>query len=214
MYKGTKTALAGKIVNGKFYESTITLAQVPKPTVTNTNDGSAIEPNYGNYGYLDAGNLTVSGKGVGYYFSWAEQTFKSLTLSGANLTSLEQEPISSASSILNPIIIEGDNFIVTDASHVGIKYKSYRSGTTFTQTIRGNGTLTITASNKIGVKGFLDSYNESNAVAAASGYVLTVSEGEDNGDGTSTWVYTVRPEATDLSASASANCYIVPAAGD
>ena len=214
IYKGTKPAPAGKIVNGKFYESTVTLTQVPKPTVINTNDASAIEPNYGNYGYLDAGNLTVSGTGVGYYFSWAEQTFKSLTLSGANLTSLEQEPISSASSILNPIIIEGDNFIVTDASHAGIKYKSYRSGTTFTQTIRGNGTLTVTASNTIGVKGFLDSYNESNAVAAASGYVLTVSDGTDNGDGTSTWVYTVRPEATDLSASATANCYIVSAAGD
>ena len=193
MYKGTKPAPAGKIVNGKFYESSVTLTQVPKPTVTNTDDASAVEPNSGHYGYLDAGNLTVSGTGVGYYFSWAEQTFKSLTLSGANLTSLEQEPISSASSILNPIIIEGNNFIVTDASHAGIKYKSYRSGTSFTQTIRGNGTLTITASNTIGVKGFLDSYNESNAVAAASGYVLTVSDGVDNGDGTSTWVYTVRP---------------------
>ena len=195
MYKGTKAAPAGKIVNGKFYESSITLTQVPKPSVTNTDDASAVDPNSGYYGYLDAGNLTVAGIGVGYYFSWGDQALKSLTLSGASLTCLGREPVSSTRSRLNPIIIAGDNHIVTDALHAGIKYKSNYSGYTLTQQIMGNGTLSITASNTVGVKGFLDSSNASNVVTASSGYTLTVSDGTDNGDGTSTWVYTVRPTA-------------------
>jgi len=193
MYKGEKSAPAGIIVNGKFYASNVRLAQVPKPTVILTDNGAAIEPNDGNYGYLDAGSLTVSGTGEGYYFSWASQSFKSLTLSGASITCHSREPVSSSRSILNPIILEGDNYIITDADHAAVAYKSNFSGTEFSQFIKGNGTLTITASSTVGTKGFKNTYSSPVNVAASSGYTLTVSDGVDNGDGTTTWVYTVRP---------------------
>jgi len=196
MYKGTKAAPAGKIVNGKFYVSTVTLTQVPKPTVILTDNGSAVEPNAGNYGYLDAGNLTVSGTGEGYYFSWGEQSFKSLTFTGASITCYGREPVSSSRSILNPIIIEGDNYIITDADHAAVAYKSYFSNNDLSQSIKGNGTLTITASSTVGTKGFKNTYSSPVNVVAASGYTLTISDGVDNGDGTTTWVYTVAPEVT------------------
>ncbi len=196
MYKGAKDALAGKIVNGKFYVSTVTLTQVPKPTVKLTDNGSAVEPNAGNYGYLDKGNLTVSGTGEGFYFSWGDQSFKSLTLTGASITCYGREPVSSSRSILNPIIIEGDNYIITDADHAAVAYKSYFSNSDLSQSIKGNGTLTITASSTVGTKGFKNTYSSPVNVVAASGYILTVSDGTDNGDGTTTWVYTVAPEVT------------------
>ena len=196
MYKGAKDALAGKIENGKFYVSTVTLTQVPKPTVKLTDNGSAVEPNAGNYGYLDKGNLTVSGTGEGFYFSWGEQSFRSLTLTGASITCYGREPVSSSRSILNPIIIEGDNYIITDADHAAVAYKSYFSNSDLSQSIKGNGTLTITASSTVGTKGFKNTYSSPVNVVAASGYILTVSDGTDNGDGTTTWVYTVAPEVT------------------
>jgi len=196
IYKGEKAAPAGKIVNGKFYASTVILAQVPKPTVILTDSGSAVEPNDGNYGYLDAGSLTVSGTGEGYYFSWASQSFKSLTLSGASIICYSREPVSSSRSILNPIILEGDNYIITDADHAAVAYKSNFSGTDFSQFIKGNGTLTITASSTVGTKGFKNTYSSPVNVVASPGFTLTVSDGVDNGDGTTTWVYTVAPEPT------------------
>ena len=198
IYKGEKAAPAGKIVNGKFYASTVILAQVPKPTVILTDSGSAVEPNDGNYGYLDAGSLTVSGTGEGYYFSWASQSFKSLTLSGASIICYSREPVSSSRSILNPIILEGDNYIITDADHAAVAYKSNFSGTEFSQFIKGNGTLTITASGTVGTKGFKNTYSSPVNVVASPGFTLTVSDGVDNGDGTTTWVYTVRPDVPGL----------------
>ncbi len=57
----------------------------------------------------------------------------------------------------------------------------------------GNGTLALTCkkNDNYSTKGFF--HRSKLSIEVASGHTLTVSDGVDNGDGTWTWVYTVRP---------------------
>ena len=97
-------------------------------------------------------------------------------------------------STINPLIINGDSTIETDAKHPGIVFRSYFNSSTHVPLwVKGNGNLTITASNSIGHSGILnldgiDFYG----IKAMEGYTVTLEDVGDNGNGTATWIYKVR----------------------
>lgn len=211
LYYGEKAAPGGKIVNGKFYTSTVTLTPVALPTVTLTETGMPVGPNspweptlayYGWYnymfGYANYGDLTISGNTNGCWFEWMAQSGsgldKTVTLDGATVTNPEEGsyPIENQSGTLT-IVLYGDNSITTDG-RPAIAYND----TDHIIRFKGNGTLTITSSeSSYGCEKGLRCYGYSSTnpgrPTAADGYELTISAGTDNGDGTTTWVYSVRP---------------------
>ncbi len=215
LYSGTKSAPAGKIVNGKYYSSAVTLSPVALPTVTLTADGTPVGPNapwdetltmYGwsnvFLGYANYDDLTVSGNTAGCWFLWMTHDSsggdRTVTLDGATVTVPERNlPFDNQEGTFK-FILNGDNAIVTDGSPaIGI------AGGSHIVRFQGNGTLTITSSEfQYGCqKGIYDSgYSAENPLqlTAVDGYWLNISDPVDNGDGTFTWVYTVRPAISQL----------------
>lgn len=209
LYSGEKAAPAGKIVNGKFYSSTVTLTPVALPTVTLTDTGVPVGPNaawdptlvsYGwtqlTFGYANYGDLTISGNSNGSWFEWLTSDDsggdRTITLDGATITNPdgEQTPLENQEGNLT-LILNGDNSVTYTRSPA-----IHFSGSAIY--FQGSGTLTITAATSEAyhcVKGIQGS-DSTPAPTAASGYTLTISDGTDNGDGTTTWVYTVAPEVT------------------
>ena len=209
LYNGVKAAPAGKIVNGKYYSANVVLTSVELPAVTLTASGTPVGPNaawdptllmYGwsnlMYGYANYEDLTISGNSNGSWFVWmtydSSGGARTVTLDGATITN----PVGGHTPIYNQeggltLILSGDNSITTTESPA-ISF----SGSSIS--FQGNGTLAITAATEEAyhcVKGIMGS-DATPAPTAASGYILTVSDGTDNGDGTTTWVYTVVPEPT------------------
>ena len=214
LYSGEKAAPAGKIVNGKFYSSTVTLTPVALPTVTLTASGTPVGPNaawdptlvsYGwtqlTFGYANYGDLTISGNSNGSWFEWLTSDHsggdRTVTLDGATITNplAETVPLENQDGSFT-LVLSGANSITRTRGIPAISFKG--SSICF----QGDGTLAVTAATEEAyhcVKGILGSDSTPNP-AAASGYTLTISDGTDNGDGTTTWVYTVRPAITATAA--------------
>ena len=214
LYSGEKSAPAGKIVNGKYYGANVTLAPVALPTVTLTESGTAVGPNAAwdptiansnwsglMFGYANYEDITVSGESNGSWFAW--YSFydsigdRTITLDGATIT----EPVSSHIPFQNmggsfAFDLSGENTINSGSNPAIV----YDDGTDHIILFKGNGTLTITSSAAVSTEGYLKGikdgyyYQPSPIIQAADGYELTISDGIDNDDGTTTWVYTVRPE--------------------
>ena len=209
LYGGEKAAPEGKIVNGKFYTSTITLTPVTLPAVTLTETGTPVGPNaawdptlvsYGwsnlMFGYANYGNLTISGNSYGSWFEWMTSDNsggdRTITLDGATITNPNggYTPLENQDGNFT-LILNGNNSITTTGSPA----ISFSGSAIYFQ---GNGTLAITAATSEkyhSVKGIRGS-DDTPCPTAMSGYTLTISDGTDNGDGTTTWVYTVAPEVT------------------
>ena len=209
LYSGEKSAPAGKIVNGKFYSATVALTPVDLPSVTLTETGTPVGPNaawdptlvmYGwshlMFGYANYGDLTISGNSNGTWFAWMTYDGtggdRTVTLDGATFSNPYTDyPLDNQEGTLT-LILNGDNSITTD----GRPAIGFQGNTIY---FEGNGTLSITSSETTyGCwKGLVGSESTLQAVASP-GYVLTISDGVDNGDGTTTWVYTVRPDLPAL----------------
>ncbi len=195
VYEGEKVAPAGKIVDGKLYYSKVNMAPQAKFTVTeNFSYNPKVGPNEGSYGYVDYENPYVTGTGIGQYILWRTRKLQELTLDNVHLICYDHTPIENNNSTIYPLIINGDSTIETDAKHPGIVFRSYFTSSTHVPLwVKGNGNLTITASNSIGHSGILnldgiDFYG----IKAMEGYTVTLEDVGDNGNGTYTWIYKVR----------------------
>lgn len=209
VYDGARP-MDGKIVNGKFYAPTIEMFTLPKPDVTQTASGSTVEPteiwpfiekDKGYYNYLNPGSdITIAGLGDQCHFVWngSGQTtvrFKGTTTGEHQFFVCNEHPfIEHKQAATLTIDLDGNTDIYCeDADAALITVDQYIKDVAF----QGNGTLTIMASNKIGTKGFVPcdfSGKVKDGVPnlhAADGYTLVISEGVDNGNGTSTWTFTV-----------------------
>lgn len=221
LYTGSKAAPAGKIVNGKYYASSVALTPIALPAVTLTASGTPVGPNapwdetltmYGwsntFLGYANYEDLTISGNTAGCWFIWCTYDHsggdRTITLDGATVTRPEMDtwPLCNQEGTFT-VVLNGNNSISTTIGP-GIDYNGGESHTIW---FKGNGTLTITCETPSdGGTGFNIMYGihdrstisstQHPSPQAADGYTLTISDGTDNGNGTTTWVYTVAPEVT------------------
>lgn len=208
----------GKIVNGRFYTPTIGMMPLPKPEVTLTSSGNPVEPtmiapllyrvmadNY--YTYENPGDdITVSGDEGGdkCLFKWTGSgatvmRFKGTAAGMPMVFECSTAPfIEHLRSGVLTLELDGNTSLFGAADKALVKLDRFSGDVAF----RGNGTLSVTASNSIGTKGFSLADGAGNLaegapdVHASAGFILDVSAGTDNGDGTSTWTYRVRPEGT------------------
>lgn len=205
IYKGTKDAPSAGFQNGEYYFNTTPISLkkqegLVEPTITWGEGTPSVAPNqYSQYnvkgpysGSYQPSTLTISGASQGYYFylNWGSNT----TLD--NLTAIYDKKyfIYSAGGNLN-LTISGTNTITCKNWNQAI----YVDGTL---KISGNGTLTVTAT-AVDRKGLYADSNYTNnnnsdpSVLAADGYTVTISDMTNNGDGTYTWTYTVKPNDQD-----------------
>ena len=211
MYKSAD----GKLANGNFYDATIEMMALPKPDVTLTVSGVSVQPtricaqfereNY--YTYVNPGDdITIAGEsGDQCSFRWDISGSKIVRFKGATADA-PQFFVCSQASLLEQlgagvltIDLDGNTQIISEAADkaaISVDY-GYKE-----LIFQGDGTLTVWASNTVGTKGIMlvDASNNPREgvpnVHAADGYTLEISDGTDNGNGTSTWTYTVRPESS------------------
>ena len=201
IYKGTRNAPSAGFKNGEYYfnKTPISLEKqeaLVEPTITWGEGTTEVTPNpyrqYNVYGPLsDDGyqpsTLTISGTSQGYYFdlNWGSTT----TLD--NLTAIRDDKYFIYSARDLNLIISGVNTITCKKSSQAI----FVDGTL---KISGNGTLTVTANSDTRKGLYAESNYKTNnnsdpGVLAANGYTVTISDKTQNGDGTYTWKYTVKP---------------------
>lgn len=214
VWLGDKAAPAGKIGIGKYYtlSAPIPVTKVLKPTVTVSPDNTILEPSDAmslTY-YLSLSPTTISGTGERYHFVYDNTTNYPLmiTLSDTHLCEMEGNAFENTMSDF-AFTLQGNSEITVSHDAEAIKTtpgKNWFSSSVMGIYNKGNvvfsgdGTLTVTASsdnpddsgNYAYSKGIL--HGASGAVKAAYGYMLSVTDGVDNGDGTTTWVYTVAPD--------------------
>ena len=213
MYVGTKS---GTLSIGKYYvlSAPITVTKVPKPTVTNNTDSSVLEPSsYLDYMYKQEAGvpvITISGVGERYYIEnvAVSNAPRYVTLNSAHLTGNAQACLRNMYGDY-VLTLQGDNEIIAGPGNAAIWAKGFtmsawaahNSGSVF---FRGEGTLTVTAPNDNPYPTYVQqyskgiSYGSNGRVAAQYGYILTVTDVQDNGDGTSTWRYTVAPDSAPV----------------
>ena len=200
----------GKITNGKFYTPTIQMMVLPKPDVTLSASGDPVEPTMiwheidserGYYNYTNPGSdITISGFGDQCHFVWSGTggttvRFKGATTDEHQFFVCNEHPfIEHKQSGTLTIDLDGNTDIICDDPRTAlIKLDRFAMDVAF----QGNGTLSIMASNTIGTKGFVPADYSGNiqpgvpTLRAADGYTLEISDGVDNGNGTSTWTFTV-----------------------
>lgn len=206
----------GKIVNGKYYAPTIKMMPLPKPAVTLTGSVTPVEPtqigtslyelgfnNY--YTYENPGlDITIGGEsGDQCRFKWGGGSDATVRFKGRDQAS-PQFFVCTATPLLEhlqsgalTIDLDGDTQIIGSADCPAIKVDYIYGEVVF----QGMGTLGIISSNTKGNRGIMTSDAAGNPhdgvlnVHAASGYVLDIALVHDNGDGTSTWTYTVSPSS-------------------
>jgi hypothetical protein len=213
-YEGTKAAPTGGFKNAKYYYNStpiqLTLTEkflgpdiewtsvqyIPEP------DGNCISV----YGPLVDDHfipsaISLSGTSEGYYF-WMNHG-STVTLNGLTATyDGNYGFIHAAAGDLN-LVVNGTNSISCKNSELCVAVDG-------TLKLSGNGTLTVTAldSSRYGLHAvsnyhnsiydsvnqvWLDPNNSDPSVLAATGYTVSRSDTQDNGDGTYTWTYTVAP---------------------
>ena len=203
-YEGTKSAPSGGFKNGKFYYNTdpIKLQKKPmlKPTIIWTT-AQETEPNSGFYmvyspNYVDPYAITISGTSVGYRF---------LSVMSSGTVTLDKLDatfdgtgwfLQTANNYNLTVELVGDNVIKCKNSNLAINVSGELK-------LTGNGTLTVTTNSKIdkGIRGtnYTSETEPANngdpgALAADENHTVTISE-TDNGDGTYSWTYTVKPKS-------------------
>ena len=203
VYTATKAAPSSGFKNGKYYYSSAATVltwqkKLVKPTITNiTNVDYAGEfgPDLiGNFYYLLPVNnenpveITISGTSNGYWFSATDCGNAIIHLN--NLTATHD-----SNYFINAVNLTLD---ISGANSITCKEKAQAIQVNGTLKLMGNGTLTVTANNSdlygLAASSNYKAGNNSDAsVLAAPGYAVTRSATADNGDGTFTWTYTVRP---------------------
>ena len=202
---------SGKIANGNFYAPTIEMMPLPKPAVTLTESGTPVEPTelnalsyFGNYyTYINPGaDITVAGDGDQCRFRWDTGGDATMHLNGGTddapqfLVCPDRAFIEHLRSGVLTLDLNGSSWIVGEADNALIKVDFTSAEVVF----KGNGSLTVVASNTAGDKGIMTADAAGNPrdgvlnVHAAEGFVLEITGGTDNGNGTSTWTYTVRED--------------------
>lgn len=186
---GTKnyeyTSATLKVKNGKYY--TVMVKMKESLTVTNHDDSSPVIPAAGIFSLAEYNYYDVSGSGVG-----------TLNFAGSGGLYLNGATFEDASSITSTgslvIDVTGANTIINTTAEGAIDV-----GTSSTVKFMGDGTLTITAKTSAykGIRCY-------NYVGAGHGDMGTGSAsvsltGEtDNGDGTTTYVYTVATPSSTM----------------
>ena len=209
VYTATKAAPSIGFKNGKYYYSSAATVltwqtKLVKPTITWTSvddDITAKEPDELNWYYVTGPKIgemmwgpsefTISGTSRGYRFI----AYNGATIHLDNLDAIHYSDLDfiySTNEECELILdINGTNSITTKNNNNSI----YADGTL---KLMGNGTLTVTANNSdlyglYAGTNYQDGNNSDASVLAAPGYAVTRSATTDNGDGTYTWTYTVRP---------------------
>ena len=215
----------GKISNGHFYSKTVEMIPLPKPEVTLTESGSPVEPTQiasslpfnhfeGNYyTYENPGSdisVTAEDGGDQCLFKWTGSgnttvRFKQTSGGWPLFFVSDSAPfIEHLKSGVLTIDIDGDVELIGGADKTLIKVDRFYPEVR----LRGNGTLTVRASETVGDKGFSLCDGTGNLVAGApsviadDGYTLEVTAGAAFSDGVGTWVYTVSGSGSGSSSSA------------
>lgn len=221
VYEKVRTAPAGGFQNGKYYYGNITLAyktQYVMPTIT----GSTAEPWDYQYVFCD-NNFTIEGTSSGYCFSFNKKDVNTVTLKNLTATYDGGQAIIGTSGsgpdyyTLN-LVLDGDctidnsNFFTAFGMNFGhVVYGDYltlstANGGTYTLSITCQSPYYNGDSDYSYTKGiqcqnyYRDSYTSPTTQVvddlAAPGFSVTLTSEKDNGDGTSTYVYTVAPKVT------------------
>ena len=190
VYELTKAAPTGGFQNGKYYHGAMTLPyarKVNQPVVTGT---STTPDSYNKYRITDdPTNITISGTSVGYCFILSKVSTVTLDNLTATYDGSNNGFIIGRNNL--DIILVGDNTVTCKNFPQAIS----TNGTDIPLKLSGNGTLTVTGtdSSRCGIRA--NDYTNGGDVSnlAADGYTVTRSARTNNGDGTYTWTYTVRP---------------------
>ncbi len=202
VYVTSKAIPTGGFTTGKYYYGSMTLAwseqRYIKPTVT-----PAATPNeYGYYEFNGSGAdlaYTISGSSKGYYFYIDYYSSCTLTLNNINAEYGTGSYIGAHANAGLNLVVNGANTVSCSGSQIAV-------GATYgVLKLSGNGTLTVTSNDAdyCGLQGtnYTSSNNDHSTTTsvnvstqlAADGYYVTRSAITDNGNGTYTWTYTVRP---------------------
>lgn len=206
LYTTSKAASNSGFVNGKYYynSSAIDLGdyklQLVKPTLSRSDGGKESEltdadalqcfqvysPSLSGVGAAQGITMSMSGTSTGYWFCLWSDAGNTVNMSGLTATYDESAYYIDSYNSLT-LNISGDNTITC-------KNYDYCVLADDDLKLSGNGTLTVTANSATDYGLWADNYNGSDVSAlAADGYTVTRSATQDNGDGTYTWTYTVRP---------------------
>ena len=198
-YKGTKAAPTDGFVNGKYYYNAQAIqltkqAALVEPTITWTSvwDNTPVSPDeYNRYDVKGSNiDITISGTSRGYRFYL--NSGGTVHLDNVDAIYSENAEFIYCTEALT-VDVNGTNTITCKSRGQCI----FADGNL---KLTGNGTLTVTATGwnvcgllTSGSYNYPSSNNSDPSVLAADGYTVTRSDRHDNGDGTRTWTYTVRP---------------------
>ena len=195
VYSCSKAAPAAGFSSGKYYYSTtaIVLTKHVPPTITQTSSGDAVT----NINALTAGfDITMTNPtGVSNCIGSNYNLGAGGTLRLNNLTATNNDPspfFNIASNDDLTLDITGTNTITCEQTTYCL---STNSGNL---KLSGNGTLTVRSQTQYGLRGANYAYDGGASgfdvdQLPASGYTVTRSTPADNGDGTYTCTYTVKP---------------------
>jgi hypothetical protein len=192
VYEGVKNAPTGGFVNGKYYYGTLKMkwkSGPSLPTITANDEGSIPGPNdysvYRFYTDSQSKDINLTGVSSGYLFVMQNHSM-TIRLNGLKAIYDSNDNLIYGTGSTLTLEINGDNNSISTP-----KYRQPVLISGGNIVIRGNGKLTITCKKESSTV-FLDTPN-GGSVSAADGYTLTIGDIVDNGDGTLTRTYTVRP---------------------
>lgn len=203
-YTVTKNAPNGGFKNGRYYHGAMTLTQTAtliQPTITRSDGGTVPEPNANNSYQMAPTNytngvthMTISGTSKGYSINLLGLMEKTVTLNNLNATYDESsEFIYSGTDVT--ISLSGANSITCKNWYQCISANVNESNLK----LSGKGTLTVTVNSttRYGLlaKNYYENSSQNVSDLAADGYTVIRSEMKNNGNGTYTWKYSVRPTA-------------------
>lgn len=203
-YTVTKNAPSDGFKNGKYYYGAMTLTQTAtliRPTITRSDGGTVPEPDENNSYRMAPTNysngvthMTISGTSKGYWFQLLGNTEKTVTLNNLNATYDESSQFIFSGTDVT-ISLSGANSITCKNWYQCISANVNESNLK----LSGKGTLTVTVNSttRYGLlaKNYYENSSQNVSDLAADGYTVIRSEMKNNGNGTYTWKYSVRPTA-------------------
>ena len=198
VYEKVRTAPAGGFKNGKYYYGGLTFAEAAKPTIVGTSS-------YDGGTYTITSDANISGTSKGYLFYIDTEKVDILTLSGLNAVyyGAGAAVIGGGTNNNHILTIELDGDCVIKNMFKGgaivlentenLNLKTSGSEQTLTITVRPDGGGSVYKG--LQAQGYWsDSHDVANL--AAPGFTVSLTSEIDNGDGTTTYVYTVAPKVT------------------